>query len=297
MTIVLPKGYHATSALKKRRIQCISEQQALKQDIRALRIGIMNIMPQAEDYEYSLLFPLGRPLIQIEPVWLRLKTHRYNSTSKSHLDQFYVTFDEAIREQRLDGLIITGAPVEEMPFEKIYYWDEVQEILEYARKNVASTLGICWGGLALARFLGMEKEKYDRKKFGVYEVKNIDPSHRVTGELDDVFYCPVSSHSGIPDAVLEKEQKKGNVNLLAHSNQAGYLIFESSDQKFLMHLGHPEYANDRLIIEYRRDRKKNRDDVAPPENIDLKNPVNRWRGHCLEFFSQWIKYVYETTPY
>jgi homoserine O-succinyltransferase len=293
MTVVLPKDYHAREELERRRISCISHAQALKEDIRALRIGVLNIMPMADTYEFSLLFPLGRSVIQIEPVWLRLETHAYRSTDPRHLDSLYVTFGEAIARGGLDGLILTGAPVEEMPFEEVTYWPEVKNILAYARTTIPSTLGICWGGLALARFMGMEKVPFPKKLFGVFETRNIRRTHRITGEMDDVFWCPQSRFSGIPDEVLEQEQRKGTVTLLAHSEEAGYVIFESADRRFLMHLGHHEYEVGRLVEEYRRDVAKGRTDVEPPINLDLDNPVNRWRGQSLEFFAQWIKYIHE----
>ncbi|MDO5575748.1 MAG: homoserine O-succinyltransferase [Fibrobacter sp.] len=295
MTIVLPEDYHAKTALEQRRVTCIGSNDALKEDIRALRIGILNIMPKAETYELSLLHPLGRSIMQIEPVWIRLKTHSYLSSDKSHLAKLYLSFEEAVSEKPLDGLIVTGAPVEEIPFEEVSYWEEIQRILKYAQKNIASTLGICWGGLALAKFLGVNKETYPKKVFGVYKVYNLDRNHPITGEMDDVFWCAQSRHAGIPDEVLEKEQEKGVFHLLAHAENDGYMIFESTDQRFLIHLGHPEYEPQRLIDEYNRDVSKGRHDVDKPVNLDFDRPVNVWRSHRMEFFSQWIKYVHETT--
>ncbi len=297
MTIVVPKDYHGVSALESSKVQCVTQEEALREDIRALRVGILNIMPKAETYEFSLLHPLGRSVLQIEPVWIRLKTHKYNSSDQSHLEKLYVPFEEAVAKQHLDGLIVTGAPVEEIPFEEVIYWEEVKRILKYARNNVSSTLGICWGGLALAKFLDIDKVVYDKKIFGVYETVNLDREHRVTGEMDDVFWCAQSRHSGIPDDILELERDKGNVHLLAHAKDAGYTIFESTDKRFLIHLGHPEYEPRRLIEEYQRDQGKGRTDVEPPRNLDLKNPVNTWRSHRTEFFSQWIKFIHETTSY
>lgn len=297
MTIVLPKDYHAKPALEDRRVHCIDQELALRESIRALRIGILNIMPVAQMYEYSLLFPLGRSVIQIEPVWLRLKTHAYNSTNKRHLDNLYVTLDQAIRQQPLDGLIVTGAPVEEIPFEEVVYWEEITEIMSYARESIPSTLGICWGGLALARHLGIDKQMYPKKLFGVFETRNINRQHRITGELDDVFWCPQSRHSGIPDEVLEEYERQGNVGLLAHSEEAGYVIFESADHRFLIHLGHHEYEAQRLLEEYYRDISSGRTDVEPPRNLDMEKPVNRWRAHGLEFYSQWVKYIHEETAF
>ncbi len=295
--VVVPKDYHIKTELENANIQCISQEQALKEDIRALRIGILNIMPQAETYEYSLLYPLGQSVIQIEPVWIRLKTHTYSSSDQQHLDSVYVTFQEAIKKEYLDGLLLTGAPVEEIPFEKVTYWDEILRILKYATHNIASTLGICWGGLALAKFLGIEKELFPRKIFGVYETRNLRPNHRITGNMDDIFYCPQSRHSGIADAVLEDARDRGIVILLAYAGEAGYTIFECPDHRFIMHLGHPEYEPERLVHEYLRDKKKGRTDVDPPVNLDIEHPLNRWRSHRTELFNQWIKYIHETTSY
>jgi homoserine O-succinyltransferase len=297
MTIVVPKDYHGISALESSKVQCISNDDAVKEDIRALRIGILNIMPKAETYEYRLLHPLGRSVMQIEPVWIRLKTHKYSSSDQSHLDKLYVPFEEAVDRSRLDGLIVTGAPVEEIPFEEVVYWDEIKRILKYARNNIPSTLGICWGGLALAKFLGIDKTVYAKKIFGVYETYNLNREHPITGEMDDIFWCAQSRHSGIEDGVLEQERDKGNVRLLAHAKDAGYVIFESSDSRFLIHLGHPEYEPQRLIEEYNRDAAKGRDDVEPPLNLDLNNPVNMQRSHRTEFFTEWIKYLHESTSY
>jgi homoserine O-succinyltransferase len=297
VTVVLPQDYHARGALEKNRIQCITQDNALREDIRALRIGILNIMPRAETYEYSLLHPLGRSVLQIEPIFIRLKTHAYTSTSHDHLEHLYRPFEDVVRNSHLDGLILTGAPVEDLDFSEVSYFDEVRRILRYARDNVPSTLGLCWGGLAMARFIGIDKIITPKKIFGVFQARNLDRNHRITGEMDDLFWCPLSSHSIIPDSVMEKERDKGTINLLARSEEAGYVVFESSDRRFLMHLGHPEYEPQRLIEEYRRDMKAGRTDVEPPVNVDPAAPVNIWRGHRTEFFSQWIKYVHETTSF
>lgn len=297
MTIVIPENYHTKNLLRKHRIICKTQEEALKENIRSIRIGILNIMPQAETYEFSLLYPLGRSILQVEPVWIRLKTHNYNSTKDSHLNEHYISFEKAVSEKRLDGLILTGAPVEDIPFNEVLYWDEVCEIIDYAKENIASTLGICWGGLALAKFMGIEKEVYKKKIFGVFETTNLYPHHKIIDGLDDVFWCPYSSFSRLPDKPLEEARDEGRINLLAHSDAAGYIIFESADHRFIVHLGHPEYPAGRLVEEYERDIKKGRKDVELPKNLDINNPLNRWRGHCLDFFAQWIKHIHETTPF
>lgn len=293
MTIILPKYYHARRALEESRVLCISPEQAVRQDIRPLRIGILNVMPKAESYEYSILQPLGRSIIQIEPVWIRLETHRYKTSDPDHIRNHYVTFDEAMEVQSLDGLVLTGAPVEELEFEEVRYWDELTRILRITRSSCHSTLGICWGGLALAYLVGIGKVPLARKLFGVFSTRNIARHHAITGDTDDVFWCPQSRLSGIEDAVLESHQVNGNVHLLAHAPETGYTLFESADQRYLMHLGHPEYEPERLVLEYARDRSQGRENVDPPVNLALDRPLNTWRSHRNEFFSQWIRFIYD----
>jgi homoserine O-succinyltransferase len=297
MTIILPELYHAKSALESNNITCISAGDAAKQDIRPLRIGILNIMSNIQTYEFNLLYPLSKSILQIIPVWLKLNTYDYDTSSQEHQKDLYVSFKEAISDRMLDGLIITGAPVEELEFEAIDYWDEVQSIIGYARKNIISTLGIGWGAMALAKTIGIDKTRLDSKLFGVYPTRNLSTHHVITGDLDDIFCCPQSRHSGYPDTILETERDKGTLNLLGYSDEAGYVIFETTDKRFLMHLGHPEYNSGRLQEESLRDKAKKRKDVKEPVNFNLDKPVNSWRSHRNEFFSQWIKYIYTESSY
>ncbi len=297
MTIILPQHYHARRALEQTRVVCVTPENAERQDIRPLRIGILNVMPKAEAYEFSLLQPLGRSIIQIEPVWIRLETHAYTSSNHEHIRSLYATFEEAVHHRPLDGLVLTGAPVEEIPFEEVRYWQELVHILTYARRNIASTLGICWGGLALAKLVGIEKTMLSKKLFGVFQNRNLEREHRITGDTDDVFWCPQSRHSGVADEDFERARDSGVVHALSHSPLTGYTIFESSDQRYLMHLGHPEYEPERLVFEYQRDVGARRTDVNPPENLDLEHPVNTWRSHRNEFFSQWLKFIYDSVSF
>lgn len=297
MTIIIPKHYHAQSALESTNITCISPEDAARQDIRPLRIGILNIMPHAQTYEFNLLYPLGKSILQIEPVWIKLSTHDYNSSSQKHLNDLYVSFRKAVYDKPLDGLIITGAPVEELDFDEVTYWDEIKSIIRFAQKNIISTLGICWGGMALAKAIGIEKSRFESKLFGVFRTKNLMPGHPITGDLDDIFQCPISRHSGYTDSVLEAERDRGSLRFLAHSEEAGYVIFETTDRRFLIHLGHPEYNSGRLIEEVQRDKQKMREDVNDPVNFNLENPINCWRSHRNEFFGQWIKFIYTETSY
>ena len=297
MTIRLSPNHRLKPLFDQHHVAWLSEEAAEHQDIRPLRIGILNIMPHAEDYEFNLLAPMGRSILQIVPVWIRLRAHDYKSSDHAHLDKHYVPFDWAQSVSSLDGLIVTGAPVEELPWEQITYWKELCGIVDVAKSSGTCILGICWGGLALAKYIGIEKTIYPQKVFGVYPTRNLVPDHPIMGGLDDVFWCPQSRHSGIEDALLEAAEKEGKVRLLAHAEKGGYTIFETPDHQVLMHLGHQEYNSSRLLTEARRDRLKGRPDVGPLENLDEKNPQNNWRANRNEFFNSWIKHVYLTTPY
>lgn len=289
MSIILPHSH----PLHGRSVYLLSQEQALHADIRPLRVGIINVMPRAEKYEFQILYPLAKAIIQVDPIWIRLEHHAYRSSDKEHLAKYYVPFSRAIAEGPIDGLIVTGAPVEVLPYEEVTYWEELSTILRFARHNIASTLGICWGALALAKMLGIEKKIYPVKIFGVFETTNLVRDHRITGDADDIFLCPQSRYAGVDDIVLEKAAREGHIRLLAHAGRAGYTIFESSDGRYLMHVGHPEYEAERIAYEYKRDRERGRTDVEEPVNFDVNNPKSRWRTHCLDFFSQWLRFLYD----
>ncbi len=263
---------------------------------RALRVGVLNVMPKAESYEPYLLRPLAQAAELVEPVWLRLESHAYGSSDAAHIQRYYRTFAQAIGEQALDGLILTGAPVEELSFEAVHYWQELSRILAFARRNLQSTLGLCWGGLALARLVGLDKVSFPKKLFGVYGNRNLSSSHPISGAFDDVFSCAHSRHSGIADRTLEDASDRGLVRLLSHAPETGYSIFDSTDGRYFMHLGHPEYEAERLVHEWRRDRELGRVDVERPANFDPDNPLNVWRSHRNTLFSEWLRYLADADP-
>lgn len=296
MTVILPIDHRSRQILQENGISCVTQDEAQKQDIRPLRIGILNIMPNIEGYEFNLLLPLGRTLIQIEPVWIRLSraSHTTDHDKIDYLSRNYVTYEEANQPKKLDGLIVTGAAVGRIPFEDVRYWDEISEIFDHARNNLVSTLGICWGGIAMAYHLDhdLKREFYDHKLFGIYRGQNLNRKHPITGNLDDEFDCPQSRYSRISDRILEEKAGEGLLNLLAFNEDAGYFIFETPDHRFVMHLGHPEYNRHRLMDEWERDQKAGLKDVPHPHRFDFENPKNTWRSHRNEFFSAWIKYLY-----
>jgi homoserine O-succinyltransferase/O-acetyltransferase len=261
---------------------------------RPIRVGIVNIMPRVETYEPYLLRPLARALLPVEPVWIRLSSHQYSSSDAAHIRSSYVTFEEALGSGRLDALLLTGAPVEELAFEEVHYWPELSELLQFCSRRVTSTLGLCWGGLALAKLLGLEKQSFPKKLFGVFQNRFLAPEHVITGGSDDQFWCAQSRHSGIADHDMEAARDAGIVTLLSHGPDTGYTLFESVDHRFIMHLGHPEYEAARLVHEWERDASLGRADVEPPRNFDPSAPTTNWRSHCNEIFSQWLRFVAET---
>jgi homoserine O-succinyltransferase/O-acetyltransferase len=257
-----------------------------------LRVGIINIMPRAETYEANLTRPLARAPLAVEPVWIRLGSHVYSSSNVHHIARRYVTFEQATRTP-LDGLILTGAPVEELSFQEVHYWPELVAILRQARRTIPSTLGLCWGGLALAKQLEIDKQLFSKKLFGVYRNRNLNPEAGVLGDSDELFWCAHSRHSGIRDDVLERAAADGRVDLLSHAPETGYSIFRSSDRRYLMHLGHPEYDAHRLAFEWARDRSLGRTDVDPPRNFDPQSPKAVWSSHCETLFSRWLESLRE----
>ncbi len=291
MALILPRSYHKISSIEKNHISWIEPELAERQDIRPLRIGILNIMPLGKQYEFNLLHPLGLSPLQIEPIWIRLKSHSYRTWDLEHLRNLYVHWEEAMSPTPLDGLIITGAPVEHLPFEEVNYWRELVNLIEEAKLKCASTLGLCWAGFAMAYMAGVEKNNFNKKLFGVYPMRSLVPGHSLMGTQDDEFLCPQSRHAGLPDLEMEKAEKKGKLRLLAHGQKVGYTIFETPDQRQLMHLGHPEYNVDRLISEMERDKK--RGDVPPPENFDVTKSNTSWRSHRNLLFQQWLWFCYQ----
>ncbi len=200
----------------------------------------------------------------------------------------YVPLRAALDERALDGLIITGAPVEALPFEAVVYWEELSSLLERAREVVPSTLGLCWGALALARLLDIDKVVFEQKLFGVYPLEVADPQHPILGGLSPQFLCPQSRYSGLSVEDVHAAVAAGRARVLAGSQAAGPTILESADRRFLIHAGHPEYDADRLSFEYRRDTQAGVRGVSPPCNFDVRQPRTSWQHASEHFFSAWL---------
>jgi homoserine O-succinyltransferase len=252
-----------------------------------LRIGIVNLMPHAEHYEHRLMEPLSVAQLPFEAAWIRLASHSYASRDGAHIDRHYQLFDAALACGPLDGLIVTGAPVEELEFTEIPYWRELQDIMAYAHSHVPSTLGLCWGGMALAKQLDIDKVNFPKKLFGVFELRTLEP-HALLGPADATFGCPQSRHAGVEDSALERAAADGRVRLLAHGQDTGYSLFESSDGRYVMQQGHPEYDAQRLVYEYQRDAALQRKEVSEPVNVDLNQPATSWISHRESFFKRWL---------
>ncbi len=287
------------SILEKENIFVMDENRAMHQDIRPLEIGILNLMPLKEDTELQILRILSNTPLQVDITFLSTASHESKNTSKSHLNQFYETFDD-IKERNLDGLIITGAPVEMMPFEEVDYWDEICRIMEWSKRHVTSTLHLCWGAQAgLYYHYGINKRILPEKKFGVFshEVK-----HRkipLMRGFDDVFLAPHSRHT---DVAVEDIRKEKNLLLLADSKEAGIFLCMSKDGRQIFVMGHPEYDRLTLDKEYKRDKAKGMDIALPknyyPNDDPGKKPLLQWRSHADILYTNWLNYyVYQATPY
>ena len=299
MPIKIPSDLPANNVLNGENIFCITEKRALKQDIRPLKIAILNIMPTKIVTETQLLRLLGNTPLQVEVDFLRTSTHTSKNTSQEHIDNFYKTFSD-IKSSKYDGMIITGAPVELLEFEDVDYWDELKDIMEWTKTNVTSTFHICWAALAgLYYHYGIPKLPMDKKLFGVFEHSvNRKKSMLVRG-FDDIFLAPHSRYSTVNVSDIKKNP---HLQLISESKEAGAYIISSKDKKQIFVTGHSEYDSDTLKLEYERDVNLGKDINIPQNYFAEDNPSNapvvRWRAHANLLFSNWLNYyVYQTTPY
>lgn len=299
MPIKIPDGLPAKKQLESENIFVMTEKRALKQDIRPLKILLLNLMPTKIVTETQLLRLLGNTPLQVEVSFMTMSTHESKNTSPEHLVNFYQTFDE-FKDKKFDGMIITGAPVELMEFEEVDYWDELCEIMEWSKTNVHSTMHICWGAQAgLYYHFGIRKHNFDKKLFGIYEHKVIRRWNKLLRGFDEYFLAP---HSRYTYNKVEDVKAKPELKLLAYSAEAGMLLCSANHGRQIFITGHLEYDADTLKKEYLRDVEKGLD-TAPPynyfENDNVnKAPVLKWRAHASLLFSNWLNYyVYQTTPY
>ena len=299
MPIKIQKDLPARAILESENIFVMDEERALTQDIRPLEILILNLMPIKEETETQLLRALSNTPLQVDCTFLMLSTHVSKNTSASHLNKFYVTFDQ-IKKKKFDGLIITGAPVELMEYEEINYWEELSGIMEWSKTHVTSTLHICWGAQAgLYYHYGIPKYLRKTKLSGIYEHKVLNRKIPLVRSLDDYFYCP---HSRYTEVREEDILKHPELQILAKSDMAGIFLVMSRDGRQIFMQGHPEYDRMTLNNEYHRDLKKGLNPEVQYnyyENGDpFSMPVLKWRNMANTLYSNWLNYyVYQETPY
>lgn len=299
MPIKVQNNLPAKKVMEQENIFMMDETRAVSQDIRPLYIAVLNLMPLKEETEVQLLRSLSNTPLQIEITFLTTATYIGTNTKASHLNEFYQTFDD-IRHRKFDGLIITGAPVEQLDYEEVQYWEELKQIMEWSNTHVTSTLHICWGAQAgLYYHYGIHKYLLPEKIVGIYEHRVHHRKEPLLRGFDDVFYAPHSRYTGVNhEEIVACEE----LTVLADSDEAGDLLLVSKDGRKVFVLGHLEYDRLTLDEEYKRDQAKGLPIGLPvryyPDDDPSKKPLLRWRGACNAMYSNWINYyVYQNTPY
>ncbi|RPF43519.1 homoserine O-succinyltransferase [Hydrogenoanaerobacterium saccharovorans] len=299
MPINIPDSLPASRILEQENIFVMNEARAVHQDIRPLRIAILNLMPKKIETETQLLRLLSNSPLQVDVELLLTATHASKNTPTEHLLKFYKTFDD-IKDQRFDGLIITGAPVEQMRFEEVDYWPELCDIMQWSKTNVYSTFHICWGAQAgLYYHYGINKHPLESKMFGIFHHHNICPKHLLMRGFDEVFVAPHSRHTGISQEDITSEPR---LELLSYSDVAGPYLIASRDNRQIFVTGHSEYDRDTLQREYTRDIDKGLAIDVPvnyfPDDDPSRTAPYQWRSHAHLLYSNWLNYfVYQSTPF
>ena len=297
MPIVIPTSLPAHDILSEENIFVMSHARASEQDIRPIEIAIVNLMPTKVDTETQLMRLLGNSPLQVNVTLVNTDSYVSKNTPPEHMRKFYKTFAE-IRNRHFDGMIITGAPVETLPFEDVAYWRELQGIMDYADKYITSTLFICWGAqAALYHYYGIDKTVLPKKLFGVYRVRALDGNEPLLRGMNDIMHIPMSRHTTVDeDAVYAHDELK----VLAAGDECGISIIKSKDNKKFFFTGHSEYDRYTLRKEYLRDLDKGLE-IAPPLHYFIDGDTDRvnmkWRSTATLLFSNWLNYVYQVTPF
>ncbi len=298
MPIKIPAELPAHDVLTREGVMVMSEESAARQDIRPLRVGLVNLMPKKVQTETQLARLIGATPLQIELTLIRMSDHRSKNTDEEHMEAFYRPFREA-RDEKFDGIIITGAPIEHLPFEDVTYWGELCEIFDWTQTNVHQTFAICWGGQAmLHHFHNVPKHDLDTKAFGVFRHRNLAPSSPFLRGFSDDFAVPVSRWT--ENRVDDLPQDAG-LEVLMHSNEVGPCLIHDAQHRALYMFNHLEYDSDTLKQEYDRD-VENGDPIDVPVNYypdddPSRPPQNKWRSHAHLLFGNWINHIYQSTPY
>ena len=299
MPLIIPKDLPAYEELQQENVFVMHQERAMSQHIRPLRILILNLMPTKIVTETQLARLLANSPLQVQVTFLQTATHSTTHTAPEHMKAFYKTFDE-IKNERFDGMIITGAPIEDLDYEDVDYWDELCRIMDYTKENVYSTIHLCWGALAgLYYHFGIPKVHLDKKMFGVFEHRVTRPSNPLVRGFDEVFYAPHSRHTGISrEDVLNCKA----LRILAESDEAGPFLMSTENGRQIFVTGHPEYDKYTLDAEYKRVVGKGLPLVVPknyyPNDDPEQPPLFRWRAHAHLLYENWLNYyVYQNTPY
>lgn len=299
MPIKIPNDLPATQTLLNENIFAITETRAITQDIRPLKILVLNLMPTKITTETQLARLLGNTPLQVEMELIHTRTHESRHTPQDHMIAFYKVFDD-VRENNYDGMIITGAPVEQLPFEEVEYWDELCEIMEWSKTHVTSVFHICWGAQAgLYYHYGIKKRPLPEKMFGIFPHRVEYKNSMLFRGFDDVFMVPHSRYTTISREDIEENTR---LKILASSEEAGLYALSSHRGRQIFIMGHSEYDADTLKLEYERDKKNGLATKLPknyfPKDDDTQTPLSTWRSHANLLYTNWLNYfVYQSTPY
>lgn len=298
MPIVIPRGLPAFESLQSEKIFVMDNKRAVGQDIRPIEIAILNLMPTKETTETQLMRLLSNSPLQINVTLIKTDTYAPTHVADDHMTRFYKSLDE-IKKMKFDGMIVTGAPVETLPFEEVKYWHELEQIIDFADKNVTSTIYICWGAqAALYHKFGINKHMLDKKLFGIFPTHAVVKNDMLLKGMDDTFYIPSSRHTAIDETTLRENP---NIKILAEGEETGVAIAKTLDNKSFFFTGHSEYDRYTLRNEYLRDLEKGLP-IERPKNYFATDDVDKvdmkWRSTANLLFYNWLNYyVYQVTPY
>ena len=298
MPIKIPNDLPAFDVLTREGVMVMPEDQAAHQDIRPLRIALLNLMPKKIATETQFARLIGATPLQVEFDLIRMSEHETKTTSAQHMESFYRPFRE-VRDEKYDGLIITGAPIEHLPFDEVTYWDELCEIFDWTQTNVHSTFGVCWGGMAMINhFHGVKKHMLDHKAFGCFRHQNLDPASPYLRGFSDDFVIPVSRWTEMKQAEIDAAP---GLKTLLGSDEVGPCLVEDPTHRALYIFNHFEYDDSTLKEEYDRDVSAGTAINVPrnyyPDDDPSRPPLNRWRSHAHLLYGNWVSEVYLTTPF
>jgi len=298
MPIKIPADLPAYDVLSNEGVMVMSPDQAAHQDIRPLRIGLLNLMPKKIQTENQFARLIGATPLQIDLSLIRMSEHRTKNTAAEHMAEFYRPFQE-IKDEKFDGLIITGAPIEHLPFEDVTYWDELREVMDWTQTNVHSTFGVCWGGMAMINhFHGIQKHPLEAKAFGCFRHRNLHAASPYLRGFSDECVIPVSRWTEIRD---DEVAEHAGLRTLLGSDEVGPCLIEDPSHRALYIFNHFEYDSDTLKQEYDRDVENGTEINVPchyyPNDDPGQPPLNRWRSHAHLLYGNWISEIYQTTPF